>query len=225
MSNQASPDLPAILFVWTDVDPEHEQDFNLWYDREHVQERVALPGFVSGVRYRCVQGPRRYLGLYRTRNLAAFRSAEYFQAFQHQTPWSVTNLQRMRNPMRRVCTISAEAGAGRGAWLAVLRLGAQASGDTGAVIGRLGPALLEMDGVIGSRLLTPDQALSTPLPMENPEGRLLDALFLVDASSQAAAQAAAEKAAQALGVAATEISVLSLSWQLLEQDLPVAQGH
>ena len=82
-----------------------------------------------------------------------------------------------------------------------------------------------MDGVVGSRLLTPDQELSTPLPMENPEGRLLDALFLVDASSQSAAQAAAEQAAQVLEVPVTEISILSLSWQLLEQDLRVADGH
>lgn len=217
-----SSSLPGLLFVWTDVEAEHEQDFNLWYDREHVQERVALPGFVSGVRYRCVQGPRRYLGLYRTRDLGAFHTPEYAHAFQQQTPWSVTNLQRMRNPMRRVCTISAEVGAGRGAWLAVLRLGQRTGADLDATLARLGAELQATAGVVASRLLTPDTQLSTPLPMESREGRVLDALFLIDASSQQAAQQAGLHAAQRLQVAPSELAVLSLSWQLLEQDLPVS---
>lgn len=222
MSTDLSKNLPAILFVWTDVDPEHEADFNQWYDREHVQERVALPGFVSGVRYRCVQGPRRYLGLYRTRGLDAFRTPEYFQAFRHQTPWSVTNLQRMRNPMRRVCTISAETGAGRGAWLAVLRLGMRTAEQLEAAIAGLGRTLLEMPGVVGGRLLTPDAELSSPLPMESTQGRLLDALYLIDASTQEAALAAANQAAQALETAPSETALLNFCWQLLEQDLPAS---
>ena len=57
-----SPTLPGILFVWTSADPEHERDFNRWYDREHVEERVRIPGFVSGTRYQSVRGPRKYLG-------------------------------------------------------------------------------------------------------------------------------------------------------------------
>jgi len=38
----------GMLLVCTNVDPAHEDDFNRWYDREHVNERVAIPGFVSG---------------------------------------------------------------------------------------------------------------------------------------------------------------------------------
>ncbi|MBP0599219.1 hypothetical protein J8I26_13950 [Herbaspirillum sp. LeCh32-8] len=213
-------DLPGILFVWTDVDPAHEQDFNQWYDREHVQERVALPGFVSGVRYRSEHGPRRYLGLYRTTSLDAFKTPAYFQAFRHQTPWSVANLARMHNPMRRVCTISAETGAGRGAWLAVLRLGnRQQAHQLDALSTTLGKRLLEVDGVLSSRLLTPDQELSSPLPAESTEGRLLDPLFLIDASSQQAAEAAAEAAARAFTLQPADMAILRFSWQLLEQDL------
>lgn len=112
--------LPGILFVWTNADPEHELDFNRWYDREHVEERVRIPCFVSGTRYQSVRGPRKYLGLYRTVSLAAFQTADYFKAFGQQTPWSVANLQRMVDPMRRVCAIEAETGMGTGAWPARL---------------------------------------------------------------------------------------------------------
>jgi hypothetical protein len=126
----------------------------------------------------------------------------------------------MRNPMRRVCRISAEIGAGRGSWLAVIRLGAGAHGDLEAHATQLGQMLLTLDGVLSSRLLTPDQELSSPLPNETTQGRLLDPLFLIDASSEPAAQAAAAQVAQALHLPTDAIAVLRFSWQLLEQDLP-----
>lgn len=220
-----SPTLPGILFVWTSADPEHEPDFNRWYDREHLEERVRIPGFVSGTRYQSVRGPRKYLGLYRTVSLDAFQTADYFKAFGQQTPWSVTNLQRMVDPMRRVCAIEAETGMGTGAWLAVLRLGAPAIGQDAAAkagMAALGEKLLRIDGVIATRLLTPDATLSGPLPAEQKEGRVLDPIFLVDASSESAAVAAADAASAALGLDPAEAAILQLSWQLREADLQAA---
>ncbi|KKO62558.1 hypothetical protein VM94_04635 [Janthinobacterium sp. KBS0711] len=220
-----SPTLPGILFVWTSADPEHERDFNRWYDREHVEERVRIPGFVSGTRYQSVRGPRKYLGLYRTVSLGAFQTPDYFKAFGQQTPWSLTNLQRMVDPMRRVCAIEAETGMGTGAWLAVLRLGAQAIGqDAQAVdaMATLGTKLLQIDGVIATRLLTPDANLSGPLPAERTEGRVLDPIFMIDASSESAAMAAANAACAALELDAEQAAILQLSWQLREADLRAA---
>ena len=40
-----NPSNAAELFVWTDVDTTYEDDFNEWYDREHMEERVAIEGF------------------------------------------------------------------------------------------------------------------------------------------------------------------------------------
>lgn len=220
-----TPMLPGILFVWTSADPEHELDFNRWYDREHVEERVRIPGFVSGTRYQSVRGPRKYLGLYRTVSLDAFRTPDYFKAFGQQTPWSVANLERMRDPMRRVCAIEAETGLGTGAWLAVLRLGAGAIGQDGAAVAKvaaLGRALLQIDGVISSRLLRPDASLSGALPAEQKEGRVLDPIFLIDASSGSALQAAVDQASAALGLEAGDAAILQLSWQLRDSDLQAA---
>jgi hypothetical protein len=39
---------PGLLFVWTDVDDESfEDEFNRWYDEEHIEERVRIPGVSS----------------------------------------------------------------------------------------------------------------------------------------------------------------------------------
>jgi hypothetical protein len=218
-NDQTRAGLPGILFVWTNVDPDHETDFNRWYDREHVEERVRIPGFVCGTRYQSVSGPRRYLGLYRTESLATFSSEAYFRAFQQQTAWSLSNLARMRDPMRRVCTIQAETGRGSGAWLAVLRLGAHPLGAAPDRVAQLGRGLLEIDGVVASRLLTPDPTLSTPLPAESPVGRVLDPILLIEASSEAALTRAVEQASAQIGGTPDECAILRLSWQLREQDL------
>ncbi|MDR0380245.1 MAG: hypothetical protein LBI62_09970 [Candidatus Accumulibacter sp.] len=34
------------LLIWTNVEAIHEQDFNRWYDRKHMEERVRIPGFI-----------------------------------------------------------------------------------------------------------------------------------------------------------------------------------
>lgn len=210
---------PGMLFVWTNVDPAYEEDFNRWYDREHVDERVRIPGFVSGARYQVTQGARRYLGLYRTTSLDVFKTQAYFQAFQKQTPWSVSNLARMHDPMRRVCEINWETGAGTGAWLAVVRCGNSAIGRQLAEVTKLGRTLREIDAVVSSKLLFPDLDLSTPLPAENPSGRILDPILLIEASSEPAAANAGRFAAEQIGAEVDSLSILQLTWQLRKEDL------
>jgi hypothetical protein len=54
----------ALMTAWTHVAPEHETEFNAWYDAEHVPEIVALPGFLLGRRYACEGAVPKYLGWY-----------------------------------------------------------------------------------------------------------------------------------------------------------------
>ncbi|PJM90671.1 DUF4286 family protein [Achromobacter ruhlandii] len=221
MSQASTPSAPhGMLFVACDVDPAFETDFNRWYDREHVEERVRIPGFLSGARYFSRSGGRKYLGLYRTESLGAFTTADYRAAFERQTPWSVANLDRMRHPMRRVCAVQAVTGFGSGSHIAVLPL--VFGGDAGALAARAadtGAALAQVDGFVQSYLLAPDAALSGPLPRESTENRRLDPLFVIEASSPGAAQALAEQAAGAFGIRASDAWQLELGWKLAAADL------
>ena len=82
----------GLITVWLDVPADREEEFNAWYDLEHLAQVVALPGFVGGRRYRCDEAPIRYLAWYDTVD----EKVETGTAFQHlvhePTPWS----QRMR---------------------------------------------------------------------------------------------------------------------------------
>ncbi|MEH6647800.1 hypothetical protein [Sulfitobacter sp.] len=99
--------------VWSDIDPGHEADFNQWYNREHMEERVRIPGFTGARRYHAVSGSaRRYLTLYRTSSLADFTSDAYRKALTKQTQWSITNFGRISNTRCQVIDVKQEAGFG-----------------------------------------------------------------------------------------------------------------
>ncbi|QCI67488.1 DUF4286 family protein [Phreatobacter stygius] len=210
---------PGLLFVWTDIDPLFEADFNKWYDREHVEERIAIRGFVVGTRYISSQAPRKYLGLYRTENLDVFKSADYRQAFEHQTAWSVTNFGRMRNAFRRVCAITAETGIGAGTWLAIIRLGRQATPVDLLTLADLGRTVSNIDGVIATRLLEPDPELSTPLPAEPAENRLLDPILLIEGTSEPAVSNASRLVTEQMGIPAAEIATMQMMWRLQSTEI------
>jgi len=79
----------GLLLVMMEVDPEHEQEFNEWYDKEHVKERVAIPGFISGRRFRAVEGSPKYLALYELENADVVQSEAYLERLrQKPTPWT-----------------------------------------------------------------------------------------------------------------------------------------
>ena len=54
----------ALMTAWTHVAPEREEEFNAWYDTEHLPEIVALPGFLLGRRYACDGAVPKYLAWY-----------------------------------------------------------------------------------------------------------------------------------------------------------------
>lgn len=69
--------MSALLVVVVDVLPEHEEEFNRWYDEEHIPEKRAAPGFRSARRFRSHDQPGRYLALYEIDDAGVVTSAEY----------------------------------------------------------------------------------------------------------------------------------------------------
>ncbi|MBR8299291.1 hypothetical protein KDW49_00940 [Burkholderia dolosa] len=173
------------LCVWTDVDAEHEADFNAWYDREHMQERVAIPGFTHARRFRATDGgPRKYLALYVTDTLDVFRGDAYRRAFAQQTAWSLANFERMTGTQRRVGELTIEAGDGEGAQLALFVLPAQRI-DVRRLRERFDAALRE-PGIHAARLFCTVPELSAPIGADACAGADADALVLIEGSDAAA---------------------------------------
>ncbi len=44
-------DVSGIIFASVDCDADAVEDWNRWYDLEHLPPNIALPGIMSGKRY------------------------------------------------------------------------------------------------------------------------------------------------------------------------------
>src|ERR1700761_7408 len=112
----------GMLLTSMDIDPAHEADFNRWYDREHLEERVAIDGFIEARRYVREEGSLpKYFSLYSTETFEVLDSPAYRTALANQTEWSKQNISRFKNMVRSVARITISRGTGRGAYLNVIR--------------------------------------------------------------------------------------------------------
>jgi hypothetical protein len=200
------------LCIWTDVEPEHELDFNRWYDREHMQERVAIPGFQSARRFKALGASARpYLALYDTDDIGVFTSAAYRHAFANQTEWSLRNFARMRNNQRRVGRLAIEIGDGEGGALALFVV-PPGSVDAAAWREPLARAAVA-DHVIRASLLQTDAGLSTPLKPDAVPAPA-DGLVMIEATRADVAQAQAQALARDLRLPSAETFVFQTLWRL-----------
>ncbi len=114
---------PAFLALWNDLRRGREAEYDTWHTREHLPERVASPGFLSGRRYFDEGHPaHRWFTLYEVEGLHAFETPQYRDLLANPTPWSAAMRPDFRNFLRSQCLEAAQAGDGIGAALAVLRL-------------------------------------------------------------------------------------------------------
>ena len=214
---QQDTDAPGELLIWTSVDPAYEQDFNQWYDQEHMQERAAIKGFRWSRRYHSDTCARPYLALYQTDTLHVFTSEPYRLAFTKQTQWSERNFTRMRDTSRRVNAVTPLAGIGTGAAVALVCLQSIEQAQAAIVLAQELKSALE--GVLAVRALCPDPVLSTPLPSEDLATRKLEPFVVIDTTTLASAEAAGKWLAEKLTLPLGRSHSFKLLWDLQSIDL------
>jgi len=80
----------GLLLTMTEPPPEMDEEFNAWYDTEHLPERLAITGFRSAKRWVADVAPGRgkYLATYELDTADVLQSAEYLARFEAATPWT-----------------------------------------------------------------------------------------------------------------------------------------
>lgn len=215
----------GMLLTSMDIGAADEVEFNRWYDREHLEERVAIEGFLEARRYVAEEAQPKYLSLYSTETFEVLDSPAYRTALANQTAWSQTNISRFKNMIRAVARITFSRGQGRGAALGIVRLRPTAGSEE-----KLRDALQEqldpqkLDGIISMHVLESDPRLSKSLTEDasrpNPGGS--DWFVLIDATDVRAVPPATALINDNVALKPLVISsgIYRLLWDLAKNEIP-----
>ena len=112
----------AALAIWVDIDPADDTLFEHWHSREHVQERVACPGWLRGSRFKGVDRPGRYLLFYDAETLNAFESDAYYARLGDPSAMSRVIFPKFHDTWRLLCSVEQRRGDGIDAAVLTLRM-------------------------------------------------------------------------------------------------------
>ncbi|MCW5695002.1 MAG: hypothetical protein KIT48_21800, partial [Pseudolabrys sp.] len=79
-------DEPGILAIWNNVAPGREADFETWFQGEHLQERLGVPGFIYGRRHQAISGASAFFNFYLVESPAVLTSKPYLERLDNPTP-------------------------------------------------------------------------------------------------------------------------------------------
>ena len=105
---------PAAMLLQFDVVPEAIPEHDDWHTREHLPERLSIPGFLRGTRWVATQGAPRYCVLYEVETLATLSSPPYLERLNDPSAWTRRMMPHYRGMTRGFCAVAASFGSGIG---------------------------------------------------------------------------------------------------------------
>jgi len=167
----------GVVAIWNDITPEGRADFYEWHNREHMPERVGIPGFRRGRRYVALAGASggrpEFFTLYETDSPEVLAGADYLDRLNHPTPWTQRAIAQFRNLARSLCRVALSLGTGQGGMIMTLRYDVAAGREEEQrrlLAHRILPALVDRPGIVGVHLCLADRAASG-IETEEKKGR------------------------------------------------------
>lgn len=99
-----SDDGIGILAVWNDCTPGDELKYEAWYQNEHLNDRLKVPGFRVGRRYEGLDGTPQFFTYYETDSVDVLNSPMYQAQVNNPSPMTREIMSRsFINMNRTVC--------------------------------------------------------------------------------------------------------------------------
>ena len=158
----------GLLAFWSNVDTAYQGEFVQWHNCEHVPERVNIPGFQVGHRYRAFDEARDFFMVYETDTADVMQSDPYMHSQNNPTPWTRQSIGHFRHPLRTIYTLVASVGPRPGLdapYLLLARSNPPDTADGAAEVMRWYrdehlPRLGAVEGIWRARLYRADMAVS-----------------------------------------------------------------
>jgi len=195
----------GVVAIWHDLLPEAKDEFYEWHNREHMPERVGIPGFRRGRRYVALSGAPEFFNLYEADSPEVLAGQDYLNRLNAPTEWTRRVVANFRNVARSICRVVHTSGVGSGGVILTMRFDIDAPHRARAIEALtrslLAPLAFRL-GVSGVHLLLADEAASK---VETAERKArADAtqvptwVILIEGNSTAAVRGASEALGPAL---------------------------
>ena len=188
----------AVVAIWNDIEPGARDNFEEWHNRQHIPERVGIPGFLRGRRYLARSGSPAYFTLYEAESPEVLVGQDYLNRLNNPTSWTRQSTAAFRNTARGICRVLLSLGVAQGGFMLTLRFGV-AEGRTEDLRRHLAhvalPPIIDMQGVVGVHFCVAD-ADASGLETAERKGRAVgvpDWLVMIEASTPGAADAACDR--------------------------------
>lgn len=175
----------AAIAMWWDISADIRSEWEEWHAHEHFPERLAIPGFLRGSRWRSAEGGDGYFVLYEAESLGVISSGPYLARLNDPTPWSRKMMPHHRNMVRGLCRVEASSGTALGLALLTVRSWSATTLDLAALSSRRGIVAAHLLRAIGE---APPQTAEQKLRGGDASP---DVVALVTGYHEAAVQAAA----------------------------------
>jgi hypothetical protein len=190
----------GILAIFNNVAPGRDDDFNNWFQGEHFEERLAVPGFLYGRRHQALSGASEYFNFYVTDDPEVLTSKAYLDRVNNPTPRSrVTMSEIFRDMCRTVCRREVRVGNARGGMTTVARF------ETPQNLAKLKSTLKELatDETVSGEIWVSAETSRNASEEERLRGgdRKIAQCFVVDTLSQEKAELVARRLQQAFPAA------------------------
>lgn len=218
----------GFVAIWNDITDEGRSNFHEWHNREHIPERLGVPGFLRGRRYVAVAGSPRYFTLYEVAEAAVLSSEAYLARLNAPTAWTTRSVAHFRNAARSLCRTDVSLGIGSGGFIAACGFDCD-PGDDEALLNRLAastlPQLVRSADIVAAHVGRADLAASRITTAEQ-DGRPPNAVprwvLIVEGSQPEALGEALSAVLQDHALAVSHRGIYQLQFALSRIDVAMA---
>ena len=164
----------GVVAIWNGISEEGRNEFYEWHIREHMTERVGIPGFRRGRRYRAIDSDTHpeFFTLYEVESFEVVRSQDYTNRLNSPTLWTKKATAHFAHTSRGLARVISSTGPGVGGCLATVRFRVSEEEDLAlrSLLSELVKNIAQLPLVTGAHLCLADDGASGVKTTES-EGR------------------------------------------------------
>lgn len=150
--------------IWNDIAEAGRAEFYAWHLHEHMPERVGIPGFVRGRRYRAADEATQpeFFTLYETSSFQVIQGSDYLSRLNDPTEWTRATTAHFQTTTRSLTRVVASHGVGSGGALMTMRfdIADDAVQSSVSLLTSSLEAVAQMPRISGAHLLGSDAGVS-----------------------------------------------------------------